>query len=107
MLGRSIGIRTFIGFILLGMSVVYGSDLESGKVKEIRFSQKEVGQSLYSMATGEEVDACMTVRLPDDYDPQKSYPLLVYLRGRHGGEKGRIEYAQEIVGPKGYKAIGF
>ena len=54
------------------------------------------------MMTGEEAEPCLSVRLPDDFDPAKKYPLLVYVPGSHGGPKGNIGNAQTIAGPKGW-----
>jgi len=54
--------------------------------------------------TGTPVVPCLTVRLPDNYDPAKTYPLLVYVPGFHGGPKGNMYNAETIAGPTGWIA---
>lgn len=78
--------------------------LQPGKVIEIDFSDAEVPPTLYSMMNGTSVTACLTVRLPDDYTPTESFPLVVYVPGNDGGPKGNLDNAQTIAGPRGYIA---
>ncbi|RPI27700.1 MAG: hypothetical protein EHM61_07575 [Acidobacteria bacterium] len=73
-----------------------------GKVTEIEFPQPDMPPTLYSLVTGDRVPARMAIRLPDDYDPQSRYPLLVYFRGRDGGPSGDIGMAERIVGSRGW-----
>jgi hypothetical protein len=54
------------------------------------------------MMTHQAVTPTMTVRLPDDYDSSKTYPLLVYVPGFDGGLKGNIGNAQTIAGSRGW-----
>jgi hypothetical protein len=56
------------------------------------------------MITGEKFMPTLTVRLPDDYDSSKSYPLVVYVPGFDGGVTGNIGNAQTIAGPRGWIA---
>ena len=77
-------------------------ELVPGKVAEITFPKETLPKTLYSIVSGGDVSPCMTVRLPDDYNPEKSYPLLVYLKGRDGGKNGNISVAHEIAGSKGW-----
>jgi predicted esterase len=54
------------------------------------------------MMKGEAVTPCVTIRLPDDYNPTNTYPLLVYVPGNDGGTKGNIYNAETIAGPRGW-----
>jgi hypothetical protein len=52
----------------------------------------------------------MSVRLPDDYDPCDVYPLMVYIDGldaQVGGQCGRMDIAQEILGKRGWVIASF
>jgi len=73
-------------------------NLESGKVAELQFSEPEIPPSLYSLFTGNEFPPTLTFRLPDNYSPDRQYPLLVYIPGYHGGPKGNIGNAMTIAG---------
>jgi len=76
--------------------------LVPGQISEIEFAKDSLPKSLYNMVSGDNVPSCMTVRLPDDYQSDKKYPLLVYLRGRDGGRNGNIDVAHEIAGSEGW-----
>ncbi len=90
--------------LLLVMSVgsgfVLGEELEPGKVIEVEFAGTFVPPSLYTMVTGATAPSTLKFRLPDNYSPDRKFPLLVYVPGNHGGAAGNIRNAQTIVGPK-------
>lgn len=44
----------------------------------------------------------MTIKLPADYDPGKSYPVLVFLNGGDGGMGGELQNAEPFLGSEGY-----
>lgn len=75
-------------------------ELEPGTNVEIPFLDPALPPSLYSVVTGDWAPPTLTVRLPTTYDPNKKYPLLVYVPGFHGGPKGNIGNAQTIVDPE-------
>jgi hypothetical protein len=77
-------------------------ELRPGATIEIPFTGAGMPPSLYSMMYGTVAIPSLTVRLPDDYEPTKSYPLLVYVPGNHGGPKGNINNAMTIAGPRGW-----
>ena len=77
-------------------------ELVPGQISEIEFAKDSLPKNLYNMVSGDNVPSCMTVRLPDDYQSDKKYPLLVYLRGRDGGRNGNIDVAHEIAGSEGW-----
>jgi hypothetical protein len=86
----------------LGLAIS-AQELAPGKMTEFLFPEAGLTPTLYTMITGTAATPCLTVRLPDDYDPAaKTYPLLVYVPGWHGGPKGNIGNAQEIAGSKGW-----
>jgi predicted esterase len=76
--------------------------LQPGQEVEISFADAGLPPTLYSMMSGTGVTPCVTVRLPDDYNPTNTYPLLVYVPGNDGGPKGNIYNAETIVGPRGW-----
>lgn len=77
-------------------------DLVPGKIVEISFPEAELPPTLHSMMTGATDAPCMTVRLPDDYNPTNTYPLLVYVPGGDGHQNGNIDNAMTIAGDKGW-----
>ncbi len=44
----------------------------------------------------------MTIKLPKDYDPARSYPVLVFLNGGDGGKGGELNMAEPFMGDAGY-----
>jgi predicted esterase len=76
--------------------------LQPGQEIEISFADAGLPPTLYSMVNGMAVTPCVTVRLPDDYNPTNTYPLLVYVPGFDGGTKGNIYNAETIAGPRGW-----
>ena len=81
---------------------VFPQDLAPGKIVEIMFPEADLPPTLYTQMTGTAATPCLTVRLPDDYSPANSYPLLVYVPGFHGGPKGNIGNARTIAGTRGW-----
>ncbi len=106
MLTKSVSFKSVIRLLvvacLCSSSHVLAQKLEPGKVAEIEFTDTNFPKTLYSMSTGVDSPPCMTVRLPDDYIPANTYPLLVYVPGLFGGPKGNIYNAQTIAGPRGW-----
>ncbi len=76
--------------------------LQPGREIEIPVADAGLPPTLYSMMNGTAITPCVTVRLPDDYSPTNTYPLLVYVPGNDGGPKGNIDNAETIVGPRGW-----
>jgi hypothetical protein len=95
---------TWLNAALLFLSVagVSAQELTPGKVTDLVFSDASLPPTLHAMLTHQAVTPTMTVRLPDDYDSSKSYPLLVYVPGFDGGSKGNIGNAQTIAGNRGW-----
>jgi hypothetical protein len=94
--------RTIMIIVFTFHTAVLAQQLIPGKNIEITFAQPDVPHTLFTMMTGTPATPCLTIRLPDDYDSTKIYPLLVYVPGFHGGPKGNIGNAQTIAGPKGW-----
>jgi hypothetical protein len=95
-------VRTFLTVALVLNTIAIAQEITLGKNTEIMFPQPDLPPTLFTMMTGTGATPCLTIRLPDDYDSTKTYPLLVYVPGFHGGPKGNIGNAQTIAGPKGW-----
>lgn len=92
----------FVALFLSLQLPAMAQKLEPGKITEIAFSDAELPPTLHALRTGEKVASILTVRLPDDYDSTRSFPLLVYVPGFDGGLKGNIYNAQTIAGSRGW-----
>jgi hypothetical protein len=91
----------FLSFFALRIeSTAFAQRLTPGEITVLKFP--EVAPSLYTRMTGDEATPCLKFRLPDDFDTDKSFPLLVYVPGMYGGASGNIGNAQAIAGPKGW-----
>jgi len=105
-MSASISVKSFVGFLaitcLCFSSNLPAQELAPGKTIEILFPKESMSPTLYTMMTGQETPPCLTIRIPDDFDPNKIYPLLVYVPGFNGGAKGNIYNAQTIAGPRGW-----
>jgi hypothetical protein len=90
--------------VLLAMPLcsafVLSGELDPGKVIEVEFAETNVPPSLYTMVTGTTAPPTLKFRLPDNYSPDRNFPLLVYVPGNHGGPAGNIGNAQTIAGPR-------
>ena len=86
------------GIVLLA-ATVGAAGLEPGSVTTIEFPDDDLSPSLYEMMTGVAAPPTLAYRLPDDYDPGRLYPLLVYVPGNHGGPRGNIGNALANAGP--------
>lgn len=86
----------------VSLNVVRAQELAPGKTTEITFPGEGLPSTLHAMMTGEETIPTLTVRLPDNYDSTKTFPLLVYVPGFDGGLKGNIYNAETIAGPRGW-----
>jgi hypothetical protein len=85
---------------------IVAQELTPGQIVEIPFPNAELPPTLYTMMTGTPSEPVLSVRLPDDFDASKSFPLIVYVPGFHGGPKGgNIYNAQMIAGPTGWIAV--
>lgn len=78
------------------------ADLQPGQEIEMAFPDAGLPPTLYSMMNDTTVTPCLTIRLPDDYSPTNTYPLLVYVPGNDGGPRGNIHNARTIAGPRGW-----
>jgi hypothetical protein len=78
--------------------------LKPGQTSKIPFADADLPPTLYSALHGENIQPVVTVRLPDDYDASRSYPVVVYVPGNDGGEKGNFYNAETIAGRRGWIA---
>jgi hypothetical protein len=80
------------------------NDLRPGTEIEIPFPDGELPPCLYAQMHATTVIPCLTVRLPDDYSPANTYPLVVYVPGNDGGINGNLHNAESIAGRQGWIA---
>ena len=76
--------------------------VEPGKTFELSFP--DIGPTLLTLAKGEEQTAKLLYRLPDNFSPEKKYPVFVFLTGGTGDgmEKKGLGRAVAITGGKDY-----
>lgn len=84
--------------VLLFSATALAGGLEPGEVVEVAFPESFLPPSLFTMVTGNTAPPTLKIRLPDNYDPDQRYPLLVYVPGNHGAQSGNIGNAQTIAG---------
>lgn len=92
-------LQSFTGIVLLVAASVSAAGPEVGGVMTIEPADDDLPPSLFEMITGADAPPTLSYRLPDNYDPEKRYPLLVYVPGYHGGPTGNIGNACKIAGP--------
>lgn len=100
----------FCACVLCGYAVMQSNfaraaetvSLTPGQLTEIEFQDADLPPTLYSVIHETAVRPCLTVRLPEDYNPTNQYPLLVYVPGNDGGAKGNIHNAETMAGPRGW-----
>ena len=98
---RSILIFTVIICLGILAQSCDAQDLKAGEITKIYFDDKDFPPTLYTMFTGQPSTATLQVRLPDDYTPEKNYPLLLYIPGLNGKAGGNIQNAVDIGGTEG------
>ena len=76
---------------------------EPGKRIEITCTNADMPPTLYSLMNGGGVPPCITFRLPDNYSPTNTYPLVLYVPGNDGNPKGNMDNA-EAIAPDGWIA---
>lgn len=101
--GRSRYVWLFLVLVMIVCGyVACAKALEPGQVIKIRFTDRDLPPTLYAMMNKATVEPCLSVRLPDDFDPAKTYPLLVYVPGNDGGKVGNLGNARAIAGDSGW-----
>lgn len=101
MIGARVCVPILVGSLALP-GVARAQQLTPGNTVEIAFPDPNLPPTLYSLFTGADRTPAVAVRLPDDYDPARSYPLLVYVPGLHGNRSGNVGNALTIAGPRGW-----
>jgi hypothetical protein len=102
-----IGARASVCILFCGLASAlpgrtHAQQLTPGNTVEIPFPDPGLPPTLYSLYTGADATPALAVRLPDDYDPARRYPLLVYVPGLHGSRSGNVGNALTIAGPRGW-----
>jgi hypothetical protein len=102
-----IGIRVSVCVLFSGLAwalpaASHAQQLTPGVTVEIAFPDPNLPPTLYSLVTGADRTPVLAIRLPDDYDPARRYPLLVYVPGLHGSRSGNVGNALTIAGPRGW-----
>ena len=71
------------------------SDLKLGTRMILKFP--ELQQALYAMQSGQEAMTQAYLALPDNYSPERKFPLFVFLYGGHGGPGAGPGRGQQIM----------
>ena len=98
----SLTFAVLVGLLYTLSGGLLAQQLAPGKIVEIPFANAGLPPTLVSMMTGGDPTPVLSLRLPDDYRADGSYPLLVYVPGFHGQRAGNIENALSITGPRGW-----
>jgi hypothetical protein len=80
-------------------------ELGPGRVLTLTFP--DLPPSLHGMNQTPTPVASVSVRLPDDYSPDGSFPLIVFLHGGIGSDGGDLSWPLEIVGKQSFVAANF
>jgi hypothetical protein len=100
---RSLSFPIIVATVFVAFSVTAtAQELTPGKITEITFPNSDIPPTLNSVMTGTTSVPGLAYRLPDDFDPSKTFPLLVYVPGGNGGSNGNIANAEAIVGTRGW-----
>ena len=67
-----------------------------GPVQTLTFDGDDLPENLCSMVTGDTAASVLRYRLPADYDPERTYPLVLYVPGHHGRRGGNLQNAMDI-----------
>jgi hypothetical protein len=92
----------FSGLAWASPGAAVAQQLTPGVTVEIPFPDSALPPTLFSRFTGGDPTPVLALRLPDDYDRARTYPLLVYVPGLHGNRSGNVGNALTIAGPRGW-----
>ena len=81
--------------VVNAQDAVRSSELKPGARFILKFP--ELPQSLYAMQSGKEATTQLYVALPENYSPDRKYPLFVFLYGGHGGPGAGPGRGREIM----------
>jgi len=87
-----------------GSAVAQGT-LDAGQTLRLEFP--ELPPTMHAMWDPSAGTAAVTVRFPDDYTREGSFPLLVHLEGGHGGNGGNLSIPLQVTQGKGYVVANF
>jgi len=77
--------------------------LQPGKVYS--FTYPWMPQTFYAQQAKNEKPAMMTVYLPTNYDPQRKFPVLIFLNGGDGGDGSDPALARALAGGKDFICV--
>lgn len=80
-------------------------ELAPGQVLRLEFP--ELPPTYQAMHAPSAEPTAISVRLPDDYEPGRAFPLFVFLECGYGGSGGNLGVPLRVAGPKGYVAANF
>jgi hypothetical protein len=87
-------------FLLLVTSQGITQELIPGKEIDLPFTEAGLPPTLHSLYSKQASPPHLVFRLPDNFDPAKTYPLLVYVPGGDGNVAGNLGNAETIAGPR-------
>lgn len=95
--------RLIVTFAVAVLAVgTHGLRAETDFDEVVRIEFPDLAPSLFTMYTGKTEAPTLNYRLPEGYDTDQRYPLLVYVPGFHGKPGGNIANAHMIAGDEGW-----
>lgn len=78
--------------------------LTPGQTLELEVNDADLPPTLYTLMNGTPAVPGVTVRLPEDYTSEKTFPLVVYVPGFDGNYRGNMGNATALAGTHGWIA---
>lgn len=97
--------RVFLKLLCLCCLLSFQVSAEwQGRGRQKTFVIKDLPETLWSMGqpTEKKRPSAVTVFLPEDYTPTRTFPLVVYLGGARGESGHGISVAKQVFGSKGF-----
>ncbi|HOK04279.1 MAG TPA: hypothetical protein P5105_02815 [Victivallales bacterium] len=95
-------------FVLLFQFCLYGSAQESNKLspgQTITIKLDSLPPCLVELKSGKKVEAVMTATLPENYNSEGKFPVLLFLQGGEGGNGGNNNDASFFSDNKDFVAL--
>ena len=93
--------HTLLATLLLApLAALYAADVPAPDLKpgtRMILKFPDLPQTLYAMQSGQEAETQAYLALPENYSPERKFPLFVFLYGGHGGPGAGPGRGQQIM----------